>query len=220
MPRTNSNNPHAIEESGKSRRPKNYRTKTQRERYDMGRKVYEAHLLGFGFRQIADRFNDEARANGKPERSTTYYYQCFTEFEKTIDRESVDQIKWLVAERTEFIYTNLVQGVRKGNARSAEVALQALKGLREMFGLDYSDRKQESVQQQAIVINIAPHPDDPEAQRIVAEINQPHSLQSPATGLLLPEANYGAGGRDGFGQDLDGAEVGLEATPGPEEPDD
>lgn len=180
----------------------------------LGRRVYDYRLLGFNFMQVTERMNEEAVANGQPTWTHQYYRKCYNDYTSGLDPETKDQLRDLVMERTDFIYQSLVKGVAKGNARSAEVALQALKAIREMTGLDADkNANPAALQQQAITIQITPHPGDERAVKLVeAHQSQPAALQPPTSSPLLEEANNRFGRWNGVGEDVDSAPVGLESA--------
>jgi hypothetical protein len=183
------------------------------EEREIGKKVYEARISAFRARQIADKLNAERLRAGEEPMEPSWYWNLGIKYMRALDREDAEEMKMLLVGRIDLIFNSLQRGILSGNPRSAEVGLKAVDSLREMFGFTAAGQLQQNSQpnQLAVVINIAPHPDDPTAARIIAEQGQPAPLRSPAPRLLLPAQDHGPGGGDGLGEDVDGAPVVLEA---------
>jgi hypothetical protein len=185
---------------------------------ELGRKVYEARLAGFSYRQIADRMNVDRKEKGLRPYIAKDLWRVGTAYEQTIDRETMDGFRWMHIDRTEQIFSSLQGGIRSGNPRSAEVGLKALERQAALLGLDYANREQE-LGSQPITIVIGGHPGDLNAQRLLAEhrANGGAALLPPIEGTLLNEAHHGPGGGNGSGEDVLRPPVGVEQAVRPDD---
>lgn len=196
-------------------------TPKQVERYELGRKVWEARIAGFSFDDITSQLNKNRTAN--PLAAAAVYQACQFYMER-VDRQSMTEMKWLVIDRLEKIQQSLSRKMTAPGTRAEEVAIKAMERLCALLGLDYADQ-QNAPSSQPITINISAHPGDPEAQRIIRDIasgggaldREPAALPPPAQGVPLLEADNGAVWGDGFGEDVLRTPVGLEEPGRPED---
>lgn len=129
-------------------------------------KILEYRTQGYSFDEIAVALGYKS---GKHVRA------AYTRLMDKHERESVEQLRDLQNERIEMAWRGLAPKVAQGRERAVEVAMKVLERQSRLMGLDKADQLAEKTTNQAIQINIMPHPQDIRAQELIIE-HQPKML--------------------------------------------
>lgn len=180
----------------------------------IAREAFLLRISGASLEAIADKL----------QRNKSTILRAIRKYERSIDRETIEEMRRLHWDRLEHIYLSLGKGIRAGNPRSAEVAIKALEREATLFGLDAKD-EEAAIAQPPIQILIQPASGDTEAARIIGgnelllgrteRPSQVRALQPPAPDPVEPADDHEPVGRDRGREDVAGAAVVLVQAPRP-----
>jgi hypothetical protein len=123
-------------------------------------RILELRVQGLSFDEIAAELDYKS---GRHARSA--YQRLMDKHEK----ESIESLRELQNERLEMAWRGLAPKVIQGRERAVEVAMKVLERQARLQGIDAADQPADKVTNQAIQINIMPHPNDPQAQAMVID---------------------------------------------------
>lgn len=102
-----------------------------------------------------------------------------------LEQETAGELRLVHHERYEFMYKSLVPQITKGTARSIEVAAKVLENDAKLMGIN-ADVETQQGNFQPILIQITPHPNDPEAKRLATERKSAKNAIIDSQPKLLP----------------------------------
>lgn len=153
------------------------------------RKCYQAKMLGFSYRQIAEQL-------GLHYTTVAHHVQKYME---ELVQEDRTNLRWMMFHRLEELQTDLLPAVKargKMAARNAEVIVKAIEREAKLLDLDLADQRDKGNSgPTSIVIQIGAKETDSEAVRIIERggiiegelvgAEAPRALPAPAEGSLL-----------------------------------
>jgi hypothetical protein len=128
---------------------------------------------GFSWNEIAEALQFE---------NPNLALKCARAAQKKEAEETAEELRATHHERYEFMYKSLIPKIATGRERAIEVAAQVLEKDAKLMGIN-ADAEQSQGNFQPILIQIRPHPDDPEAIKLaknaIIEHSKPKLLPAP-----------------------------------------